>query len=55
MTVRVDREEKRKKKKGMMTRNFRSQSNAAIVDQIRTGLPQRVNLPKIRAECYFQS
>ena len=55
MTVRVDREEKRKKKKGMMTRNCRSQSNAAIVDQIRTGRTQRANLPKIRAECYFQS
>ena len=53
MTVRVNREEKRKK--GMMTRNCRSQSNAAIVDQIRTGRTQRVNLPKTRAECYFQS
>ena len=53
MTVRVNREEKRQK--GMMTRNCRSQSNAAIVDQIRTGRTQRANLPKIRAECYFQS
>ena len=54
MTVRVNREEKTKKK-GMMTRNCRSQSNAAKVDQIRTGRTQCANLPKIRAECYFQS